>query len=98
MQVQIPHHSTKEAAKQKIESGAEKLLGEFGSEVSNVAHSWNGDTMNLSFRTHGFNIKGRVEVTSSHVIVDVGMPLLARPFENKARLAVGDKLAEFFPG
>ena len=98
MRIQVDHHSTQEAAKQKIESEATKLLEGFGSQLTRLAHSWNGDTMDISFTVFNFDLRGKIEVTSSQVIVDIELPLMARVFEGDARQAVQGKLTEFFPG
>ena len=97
MRVQVDHHSTKEAAKQKIDSEATKLLEGFGSQLSNVAQSWTDDTMSLSFTAYNFNLRGQIEVTASQVIVEVGLPPLAQLFEGQATQAIEGKLTKFFP-
>ncbi len=53
--------------------------------------------MEFSFRTHGFHLNGMLEVTDNTVTLDMGIPLLLKPFQGKIETAVREKLAEYFP-
>ena len=97
MRIQVDHHSTKEAAKQKIDSEATRPLEGFGAQLSNVAHSWTDDTLDVSFTAYNFNLRGQIEVTASQVIVEVGLPPVVQLFEGQATQAIEGKLANFFP-
>ena len=74
-----------------------QLLGEFGSEVSDVHHHWLDSTMEFSFRARGFHLRGTLEVTDSAVTLDMGIPLFLRPLQGRIESDVREKLAEYFP-
>ena len=95
MKVATHHHTSRDLAKEKIESILPQLLQEFGPDVSNLSRSWSGDVMAFSFRARGFAIKGKLAVTDTEVVVDVAVPLLARPFEGRLRSGVEQRLAEY---
>ncbi len=89
---------TADTARGEVERALPGLLQEFGSDVSDVTHVWSGDCMNFSFRTRGLSIKGRIDVTDSQLIIEVSLPILARPFEGRIRSATERKLKQIFPG
>ncbi len=98
MKVQRVHMMTGETARGEVERALPGLLQEFGSDVSDVTHVWSGNSMNFSFRTRGLSIKGRIDVTDSQVLIDVSLPLIARPFEGRIRSATERKLEQIFKG
>ncbi len=87
---------TADTARGEVERGLPGLLQEFGSDVSNVTHVWSGNSMNFSFRVRGWSIKGRIDVTESDVLIDVNLPMLARPFEGRIRSATERKFEQLF--
>ncbi len=88
---------TKADTLNRVDALLPQLLGEFGSEVSDVHHHWLDSTMEFSFRARGFNLRGTLEVTDSAVILDMGIPLLLRPLQGRIESDVREKLAEYFP-
>ena len=98
MKVQRAHMMTGETARGEIERALPGLLQEFGSDVSGVTHEWRGNSMNFSFRARGLRLKGRIDVTDSQVVIDVSLPLIARPFEGRIRSATERKLKQIFSG
>ncbi len=98
MKVQRAHMMTGETARGEVERALPGLLQEFGSDVSDVTHVWSGDSMNFSFRARRLSIKGRIDVTDSQVVIEVSLPILARPFEGRIRSATERKLKQIFPG
>ncbi len=88
---------TKADTLMRVDALLPQLLGEFGSEVSDVHHHWLDSTMEFSFRARGFNLRGTLEVTDSAVILDMGIPLLLRPLQGRIESDVREKLAEYFP-
>ncbi len=85
---------TADTARGEVERALPGLLQEFGSDVSNITHVWSGNSMNFSFRARGWSIKGRIDVTESNVLIDVNLPILARPFEGRIRAATERKLEQ----
>ncbi len=88
---------TKADTLDRVDALLPQLLGEFGSEVSDVHHHWLDSTMEFSFRARGFHLRGTLEVTDSAVTLDMGIPLLLRPLQGRIESDVREKLAEYFP-
>jgi Putative polyhydroxyalkanoic acid system protein (PHA_gran_rgn). len=88
MRVSVPHNTTKEAAKKKLQALADQLLREHGHRIEDVDQQWQGDQLLVSMKARGFNVKGMVEVTDSDVIVDGKLPLIAKPFESKIKSTI----------
>jgi hypothetical protein len=91
------HGKELDAVKTKLEEVVPKMLGEAGSRVSNVDYRWDGNTARFSFLAMGRKIQGTAEVSTNAVAFDIGLPLMARPFEPqiKSRIiqALDDALA-----
>ena len=80
------HGMTKDAAKRWVDGELSDLLNQFGDSVSDVSHSWKGDTMRFAFRAAGmFAFKGTLKVTDDALNLDLPFPLLARGFEGRAK-------------
>lgn len=88
MRITIPHHTTKAAARQKVEQRFGQLLGSFGQHADDAVHEWIGDTLHFKGKARGLNVEGSVEITETDVIIDGKLPLIAKPFEPKIRQTV----------
>ena len=88
MRIAVPHHTTKELARQRIDQRLQSLLSQFGSQANDVDHSWSGDTLSFRGKARGFSLNGTLEVTNDEVIIDAKLPMLAIPFEPRIREAV----------
>ncbi len=89
---------TADTARGEVGRALPGLLQEFGSDVSDITHVWSGNSMSFSFRAGGWSIKGKINVTESDVLIEVNLPLLARPFEGRIRSATERKLEQIYPG
>ena len=90
--------TTGDTARGKVERALPGLLQECGSDVSEVTHEWSGNSLNFSFRARGWNIKGRIDVTDSDVLIDVSLPLPARLIEGRIPSAIESRLMQIFAG
>ena len=88
MRIAVPHNTTKENARRKVEQRLGQLLEQFGGHAEDVSHEWVGDTLQFKGRAKGFALKGSAEVTDADVIIDAKLPLLAMAFEGRIREAV----------
>ena len=52
--------------------------------------------MQFSFRARGFSFRGTLEVTDAQFILDVGVPLLARPFQGRVETAIHEWVDDVF--
>ena len=98
MKVQRYHLMPGETARGEVERALPGLLQEFGSDVFDATHVWSGNSMDFSFRARGLSFKGRIDVTDSQVVIEVSLPILARPLEGRIRSATERKLNQNFPG
>jgi putative polyhydroxyalkanoate system protein len=96
MQITVPHNTTKQDARQRVEQKLEELQRQYGSYASDVDKNWNGDTLAFEVKARGFTGKGTVEITDSEVILNGKLPLLAKPFEPRIKAAVEQEAAQLF--
>ena len=88
MRIAVPHHTSKENARGRVEGRLDQLLAQFGGRADEIEHEWLGDTLRFKGKARGLSVEGTVEVTDSEVIVDGKLPLMARMFEGRIRQAV----------
>lgn len=88
MKITIPHHSTRESAKKRLDELAVDLLKQFGEMASDVQRQWKGDTLHFSLQAKGMKADGTMEVTDREVLIHGKLPFLALPFEGKIKNAI----------
>lgn len=96
MRIAVPHNTTKENARRKVEERLGQLLSQFGGHAEDVSHEWIGDTLEFKGKAKGLALKGRAEVTEAAVIIDAKLPLIAMPFEGRIREAVQKEADSMF--
>lgn len=97
MRVSYEHHSTPEDVGSKIDAAITQVLAPtspFARYIKNVKYEWAGDKVDFSLRATGSVIKGSVEITDTEVIIDVALPLMLRPFEERAKSRILRSLRE----
>jgi len=97
LRVSRVHGMTKADALKRVDVLLPQLLGQFGSQVSDVHHHSLDSTMEFSFRTRGVHLNGTLEVTDNTVTLDMGIPFPFTLFQGQIETAVGEKLADYFP-
>ncbi|HEX2834857.1 MAG TPA: polyhydroxyalkanoic acid system family protein [Thermoanaerobaculia bacterium] len=88
MRIAVPHNTTRDAARKRVEQKIDQLLSQFGGRAEEIKHEWAGDTLRFKGRARGFSVEGTVEITDAAVILDSKLPFIAMPFEGKIRQAV----------
>lgn len=88
MRIAVPHNTTREMARARVEAKIDQLIAQFGGQAEDVDHYWMGDTMKFKGKARGLSVEGTVEITETAVIVDSKLPLIAMPFEGRIRQAV----------
>ena len=88
MRIAVPHNTSREIARSKVEQRLDQLLSQFGGHAEDLQHEWFGDTLRFKGRARGLKVEGTVEVTDAAVIIDGKLPLIAMPFEGRIREAV----------
>lgn len=96
MRIELPHNTTREAARKTVESRLGQLLAQFGGMANEVEHEWKGDVLSFSAKARGLSVKGTIEVTDSDVVIDGKLPLMAMPFEPKIRALVAKEAESIF--
>jgi DNA anti-recombination protein RmuC len=96
MRIDVPHNTTRERARAKVEERLGQLLSQFGGHAEDVQHEWLGDTLRFKGKARGLTLEGTAEVTDAAIVIDAKVPLLARPFEGKIREAVKREADEMF--
>ena len=96
MRISVPHHTTREEARQIIEKRLDELHAQHGHYASEVEKNWNGDALEVKVKARGFSGTGKVEITDSEVIIDGKLPLMARPFEPRIKSMIESEAAELF--
>ena len=88
MRIAVPHNTSKEAARGKVEQRLGQLLAQFGGHAEQLEHEWLGDTMRFKGKARGMSVQGTVEVTDAAVVIDAKLPMVAMMFEGRIRDAV----------
>ena len=88
MRIAVPHNTTKETARRKVEERLGQLLSQFGGHAEDVSHEWTGDTLQFRGKARGLALSGTAEVTDAAVVIEAKLPLMAKMFEGRIREAV----------
>ena len=88
MRIAVPHNTSKDAARKKVDERLGQLLAQFGGHAEEIEHEWLGDMMRFKGKARGLTIEGTVEVTDAAVVLDAKLPLMAKMFEGRIRQAV----------
>jgi len=88
VKIAVPHHTTKQSARARVEQRLGQLLSQFGGHAEDMEHEWFADTLRFKGKAKGLKVEGTVEVTDSEVIIDAKLPLIAMAFEGRIRETV----------
>ncbi|QDU93000.1 polyhydroxyalkanoic acid system family protein [Lignipirellula cremea] len=92
MNIVVPNPLGKEAAKTKLKNFLETVRSKYKDQVSNLEETWVDDTLNYSFKTYGFAIKGQLIVEESQVVVNGALPMAAFAFRGKIEQSIKTEL------
>ncbi len=96
MRIAVPHNTTREEAKKRVEQRLASLLGQFAHQADDLHHEWTGDTLYFKGKAKGLSMQGTVEITDAAMIVDTKLPLIAMAFEGRIREAVQKEADQIF--
>ena len=96
MRIAVPHNTSKEMARAKVDQRLGALLGQFGHQAEEMEHEWLGDTMRFKGKARGLKVEGTVEVTDAAIVIDAKLPLIAMAFEGRIREAVQREADQMF--
>ena len=97
MEIRVDHHTTRTAARAKLETLLDDLAAEHKHIIHDLEHHWNGDMLACNFKAAGFKVSGTLEVTDKELILKGKLPLLAIAFEPKIRHMVEAEAKKIFP-
>jgi hypothetical protein len=98
VKVSYRHHSDRANVRERIEVAIPKALAVSAGRATDVRHEWEGDTLRFSFRALGRSMNGTAKVTDDVVVVEMGLPLMARPFEGKVKSRILEALEDMLGG
>ena len=88
MRIAVPHNTSKDAARRKVDQRLGQLLSQFGGHAEDIQHEWLGDTMRFKGKARGMSVEGTVDITDAAVVIDAKLPMIAMMFEGRIRDAV----------
>src|SRR5690348_16646273 len=92
LSITMPHALGAEAATERLKTFFEKLKSRHQDKVSNLEEQWNGNRLDYSFSTFGFNIKGDLTVEPGEIKVNGSLPFAAMMFKGKIEQSVREEL------
>lgn len=96
MRIAVPHNTTKEMARQRVEQKIGQLLGQFSHHADDLHHEWAGDMLRFKGKARGLSVEGTVEITDAEVLIEGKLPLIAKPFEGRIKQAVEQEAEKMF--
>ena len=96
MRVIVPHNTTKEEARKKIDLRLGQLMAQYGHYLSESQANWSGHHLDFSGKARGFSASGTLDITDTEVIIDGKVPLIAKPFEPRIKHAIEQEAAAMF--
>jgi putative polyhydroxyalkanoate system protein len=92
LSISMPHSLGADAATERLKTFFEKLKSRHQDKVSNLEEQWNGNRLDYSFSTFGFNIKGDLTVEPDEIKVNGSLPFAAMMFKGKIEQSVREEL------
>jgi len=94
MKHSVSHSLGRETARKVARSAFDAYSKRFSEFSPNTV--WRGDdAADISFSVKGFTLKGAVEVTDSSIELDMDVPFILRPFQNKAVTVIEREIKEW---
>jgi putative polyhydroxyalkanoate system protein len=90
--ISVPHSLGADEAAARLKNFFEKLKEQYQDKMSNLEQQWNGNKLDYSFSTFGFNIKGDLNVEPGEVKVNGSLPFAAMMFKGKIEQSVREQL------
>ena len=94
MSLAIPHELGSEEATERVTRLAAKIHDRYKDQAKDLEESWEGNTLNFSFRSMGMNFKGDVTVEDSEVKMTGDLPFAAMMFKGKIEQAVREQMTK----
>lgn len=90
--LEVPHTLPSEEAQSRLQRLIEMELDQHKEKLSDLSHSWIGNTLQFAFKTFGFKVAGAVESLDQKVVVNGDIPIAAMMFKGKIESALRERL------
>lgn len=90
--VRVPHTLSQVEAHSRLERFAEVLQQKYQDKVSDLSQSWEGDTLNFSFKSYGIQLKGGIAVNDKDLELNGELPFAAMMFKGKIESEIREQL------
>ena len=94
LSISIPHELSSDEATGRVKRLAEKIHDRYKDQAKDIEHSWEGNTLNYSFRSMGMNFKGDVVIEANEVKLSGDLPFAAMMFKGKIEQAVREQMTK----
>jgi len=88
MTIQVEHHLSKEAAKQRLEESIDRYRQQYTQELQNLVVEWRDYRAHIRVQARGYSTAGNLEVTDSAIELDFYLPFLLQVFGKKIRSVI----------
>lgn len=96
--IAVAHELGREEATRRLQDRFHNIKQRFGSQISDLEESWNGDSLQFGFRTFGLKISGLVESEPDEVKVSAVLPIAAMMFKGTIEQQIRDELTKILAG
>lgn len=90
--VNVPNPLGKEQAAERLKGFLTKVRDRYQDQVKNLEESWEGDSLNFSFSSYGFTIKGLLVVEEEVIRINGDLPFAAMMFKGKIEQSITSEL------
>jgi hypothetical protein len=94
IKIAVPHQLGTDEAKKRITQLISETKAQFGSHVSDLKESWNGDRGDFSFSARGFSVSGNLQVEPTNARMDINLPFAALPFKGRIEKEISARAKE----
>lgn len=81
LKLSIPHNLSANEALNRIRTMLTTVKEEQKDKISDLQENWEGNSGNFRFKAMGFDLAGKIDVTSSSVDIDAGLPMALSLFK-----------------
>ena len=89
---EVAHAIGKEQATERLKGLLGEVRNKYKDQVSDLQEEWQGDTLNYSFKTYGFTIKGDLKVNEDVIVMNGSLPIAALAFRGKIEQSIRSEL------
>ena len=97
LELSIPHNTTRDEARRRLETGIDRVVADHGGKVSRVERAWSGDRLDFAVAALGQRVAGHLDVGESAVRVHVTLPWLLARFADRLRPMIEKEAKQMLP-